>query len=95
MFVTYHNFDVSMTPLVLGTPLVGGICHFSSAEAMGSIGSQAAQSVTATMSTANGQGTYMNADMHHPLTSRAVMRPRSVWTVLQCLSALLSLGGRL
>ena len=62
MFVTYHNFDVSMTPLILGAPLIGGNCHFSSAEAMGSIGSQAAQSVTATMSTANGQGTYMNVD---------------------------------
>ena len=62
MFVTYHNFDVSMTPLVLGTPLVGEICHFSPAEAMGSIDSQAAQSVTAAMSTANGQGTNMNVD---------------------------------
>ena len=60
MFVTNHNFDVSMTPLILGTPLVGINCHVSSARAMGSIGSQAALSVTATMSTANGQGAYMN-----------------------------------
>ena len=62
MFVTYYNFDVSMTPLILGARLIGGICHFSSAKAMGSIGSQAAQSVTAAMSTANGQGKYMNVD---------------------------------